>query len=120
MTFLILVSLPVCWLVRKALWLKLAQGYEDCLPADGMELGGEARIAALARSVLTTEKQLSSDTGLSMSAGPLCHTIPVFFMLFILVGLVLRFAAVVDDYGFMPSSELSSSLLCDCSGGGPL
>jgi len=45
-----------------------------------MELGGEAQIAALAGSALTTEKQSSSDTGSSTSAGPLGHTIPVFFV----------------------------------------
>ena len=84
-----------------------------------MELGGEALIAALAGSALTTEKQSSSDTGSSTSAGPLHLTIPVFFMLFHLVDLVPRFAVNRDDSGFMPSAELSS-LLCNVSGEGPL
>jgi len=84
-----------------------------------MELAGDARIAALAGSALTTEKQSSSDTGSSTSAGPLRRTIPVFFMLFVLVDLVPRFVAAADDSGFMPSSELSS-LLCDLSGEGTL
>ena len=85
-----------------------------------MELGGEARMAALAGSALTTEKQSWSVTGLSTSARPLRHTIPVFFMLFVLVDLVSCFAAATNNSGFMPSSELSSSLFCNLSEEGPL
>ena len=84
-----------------------------------MELGGKARIEALAGVALTTETQSSSDPASSTSPGPLGRTIPFFFMLFVLVDLVPRFAAAADDCGFMPSSELSS-LLCDLSGDGPL
>ena len=54
-----------------------------------MELGGEAQIAVLAGSALTTEKQSSSDTGSSTSAGPLRRTIPLFFMLVVVTGLFL-------------------------------
>ena len=85
-----------------------------------MEQGGEARIAALVGSALTTEKQSLSDAASLTSAGPLRHTIPVFFMLFVLIHLVPRFAAAVDDSRFMLSSELSSSLLRDLSGEGRL
>jgi len=84
-----------------------------------MELGGEARIAALAGSALTTEKQSSSDAGSSTSGGPLRCPIPDLFILVVLGDLEPRFAAAADDSRFMPSSELSS-LLCDLSGEGPL
>jgi len=84
-----------------------------------MELGGDAGIAALARSALTTGKQSSSDTGSSTSAGPLRCTIPVFFMLLVQVDLGPPFAAAADDTVFMPSSE-PLSLLCDLSGEGRL
>ena len=87
-----------------------------------MELEGKAGIAVLAGLALTTEKPSESDPGSSASAGPLRRTVPVFFMLFlvlVLADVVALFAAIADDSGFMPS-ELSSSSLCDSPRGGPL
>jgi len=41
-------------------------------------------------------------------------------MLFVVVDLLPVFAAAADNSGFIPSSELSSSVLSDLSGEGPL
>jgi len=83
-----------------------------------MELGDKAGMAAQAGAALTTEKQSSSHDGLAMFARRLHQPMSLFLMLFVLLNLMPRFAATVDDSEFMPSSELSSLLLCDLAGEG--
>jgi len=104
-TFFRSVSHPICWPDLKARMPKSVEGAEGCLVGDGVKL------EAKARTTLVAELWFKSGSGSSMSAGPLRTLCLVFRMLlpvFLVLNLVILFAAAVDDLGWWPSESDSS------------
>ena len=104
-TFFRSVSLPICQPDLKAQMPKSVGGAEGCLLGDGVKPESKAR------TTLVAELGFESGSGSLRPARPLHTLCPVFRMLlpgFLVLNLVILFAAAADDSGLWPSESDSS------------